>query len=76
MSRDLCINQLLSITYEIYKSFEDGLEVQGIFLCISKTYDKAWHKGPLYELKQNAEKLKLRVNFQTLVGLVTTLHVI
>ena len=44
MQRDLCINQLLSITYEIYKSFDDGLEVQGIFLYISETFDKAWHK--------------------------------
>ena len=26
-----CINQLLSITPEICKSFDDGLEVQGIF---------------------------------------------
>ena len=28
---DSCINQLLSITHEIYKSFDDGLEVRGIF---------------------------------------------
>ena len=28
---DSCINQFLSITHEIYKSFDDGLEVQGIF---------------------------------------------
>ena len=33
---DLCINQLLSVTHEIYKSFDDGLEVRGIFLDISK----------------------------------------
>ena len=28
---DSCISQLLSITHEIYKSFDDGLEVRGIF---------------------------------------------
>ena len=28
---DSCINQLLSITHEIYKSFDDGLEVRDIF---------------------------------------------
>ena len=28
---DSCINQFLSITHEIYKSFDDGLEVQGMF---------------------------------------------
>ena len=27
-----CINQLLFITHEIYKSFNDGYEVRGIFL--------------------------------------------
>ena len=32
---DSCINQLLSITHEIYKSFDNGFEVQGIFLDIS-----------------------------------------
>ena len=37
---DSCINQLLSITHEIYKSFDDGLEVRGVFLDISKAYDK------------------------------------
>ena len=28
---DSCINQLLPITHEIYKSFDDGLEVRGVF---------------------------------------------
>ena len=32
---DLCINQLLFITHEIYKSFDNG-----IFLGISKAFDK------------------------------------
>ena len=50
---DFCINQLLSITHEIYKSFDDGLEVRGIFLDISKAFDNVWHKGLLYKLKRN-----------------------
>ena len=37
---DLCINQLVSITHEIYKSFDDGYEVQGVFFNISKAFDK------------------------------------
>ena len=27
----------------IYKSFDDGYEVRGVFLDISKALDKAWH---------------------------------
>ena len=32
---DSCINQLLSITHEIYQSFDNDLEVRGVFLDIS-----------------------------------------
>ena len=35
---DSYINQLLSITHNIYKSFEDGYEVRGVFLDISKIF--------------------------------------
>ena len=37
---DSCINQLLSITPKIYKSFNDGWEVRGVFLDISKLLTK------------------------------------
>ena len=50
---DSCINHLLPITYEIYKSFNDGAEVRGVFLDISNVFDKVWYKGLLYKLKQN-----------------------
>ena len=39
---DSCINQVLSITHEIYKSFDDGLDVCGVFLDISKAFGKVW----------------------------------
>ena len=35
-----CINQLLSVTHEVYKSFDDDWEVKGVFLNISKAFDK------------------------------------
>ena len=44
---DSCINQLLSITHEIYKSFDDGWEVRGVHLDISKAFNKVWHEGLL-----------------------------
>ena len=38
---DCCINQPLSITItENYKSFNDEFEVRGVFLDISKAFDK------------------------------------
>ena len=42
---DSSINQLLAITHEIYKSFDEGFEVRGVFLDISKAFDKVWHEG-------------------------------
>ena len=52
-SSDSCINQLLSITHEIYQSFDDNLEVRAVFLDISKAFDKVWHKGLIFKLNQN-----------------------
>ena len=36
MPGDSCINQLISITHEIYQSFDDGFKVRGVFLDMSK----------------------------------------
>ena len=40
-SGDLCVHQLLSITHEIYKSFDanPSLEVREVFLDISTAFD-------------------------------------
>ena len=48
----LYINQLLSTTHDIYKSFDEGYEVRGVFLDISKTFDKVWYDGIIFKLKQ------------------------
>ena len=45
-----CINQLLSITDELYSSFDDGLEIRSVFLYISKAFDKQWHDGIIFKL--------------------------
>ena len=50
---DSCINQLPSITHEIYSSFDDGFEVRSVLLDISKAVDKVWHKGIIFKLQQN-----------------------
>ena len=52
-SSDSCVFQLSSITHEIYTSFDcnPSLEVRGVFLDISKAFDKVWHKGLIYKLQ-------------------------
>ena len=44
---DSCIDQLRSITHEIYEALDAGREVRSVFLDISKVFDKVWHEGVL-----------------------------
>ena len=56
---DSCINQLLSITHEIYKSFDEGFEVRRVFLDISKAFDRVWHDGLIVKHQKNGISGKL-----------------
>ena len=47
------INQLLFITHNIYKLFDDGYEVRGVFLENSKAFDKVSHDGLKFKLQAN-----------------------
>ena len=48
-----CINQLLSINHQILSVFNINLEVSGIFVDISKAFDKVQHGELVFELHQN-----------------------
>ena len=50
---DSCIAQLLSIIHEIQTAFDENptVDVRGVFLDISKAFDKVWHDGLIFKLK-------------------------
>ena len=47
------IAQLLSIIYEIQTAFDNNptVDVRGVFLDISRAFDKVWHDGLVFKLK-------------------------
>ena len=50
---DSTIYQLISITSNIFDSFEKYDETRALFLDISKAFDKVWHDGLIFKLKCN-----------------------
>jgi ABC-type branched-subunit amino acid transport system substrate-binding protein len=46
-------NQLISISNDFGKAFDDGKEIRIIFCDISKAFDRVCHKGLLYKLKSS-----------------------
>ena len=55
ISQDLDLDTLvlIAITHKIYKSLDEGFEVRGVFLDISKAFAKIWHECLLLKLNQN-----------------------
>ena len=52
---DSTTNQLLYLVNEIHEAFENpkSLEIRAVFLDISKAFDKVWHEGLIFKLRQN-----------------------
>jgi len=63
---DSTTNQLLYLVDEIHKAFDctESFEVRAVFLDISKAFDKVWHEGLIFKLKQNGISGNLLTLFQ------------
>ena len=67
---DFCVAQLPSITHEIYQSFDCSptRDIKGVFLNISKAFDKVWHEGLIFKLQSYGTEnslLRLLKNYLT-----------
>ena len=65
---DSYVHQLILIVHDIYNAFDanSSLEVRGVFLDISKAFDRVWYKDLLYKPKCmgiNGNILKLVKSF-------------
>ena len=59
--RDSCIVQLLSVIHKIQTAFDNNptVDVRGVFIDISKAFDKIWHSDLLFKL----QVMGLKVNY-------------
>ena len=49
--KDSAMNQLLTVTHQIYNALEHGSDVNIAFLDISKAFYRVWHIGLLHKLR-------------------------
>ena len=63
---DSTTNQLIDLVDEIHQAFDStkSLEVRAVFLDISKAFDKVWHDGLIFKMRQNGISGKLLKLFQ------------
>ena len=67
---DSCIAQLLSIIHEIQTAFDENpiVDVTGVFLDISKAFDKVWHDGIIFKLKASGVEGELLLLLKNYLG--------
>ena len=66
---DSTTNQLLYLLDEIHQAFDgtESYEVRAVFFDISKAFDKVWHDGLIFKLRQNGISGKLLKAFSKLL---------
>ena len=62
---DSVTNQLISLVESINSAFDINHEVRSVYLDMSKAFDKAWHEGLIFKLKQNGIEGKLLNLFES-----------
>ena len=62
---DSVTNQLISLVESIHSAFDINHEVRSDYLDMSKAFDKVWHEGLIFKLKQNGIKGKLLNLFES-----------
>ena len=52
---DSTVKQLIAICHNIYSAYDafPPMEARGVFLDISKAFDKVWHQGLVFKLRNN-----------------------
>ena len=56
---DSCVSQLVRITYDMYKYFDEGHEVRDVFLDTLKVFGKVWQDGIVFKLTQDGISVNL-----------------
>ena len=62
---DSVTNQLIFLVESIHSSLDIKLEVRSVYLDMSKAFDKVWHEGLIFKLKQNGIDGKLLRLFES-----------
>ena len=52
-SGDSCINDFISINHKILNAFDKEFEVHGIFIDITKAFEKVWHDDLSLKQRKN-----------------------
>ena len=62
------VTQLTELYHQFCKAVSDGKEIRVVFLDISKAFDRVWHKGLLFKLKDTNHVFCTHFYFNVLKG--------